>query len=430
MKAQLLAGFSEVDITPPVGTLVAGSIEPRPSHGILDPLYIKAVVLESQGVRLAYVIMDTCYLLRSIGDQCVALACKRTGIPANHVVWACTHSHSSPITSDIFPYEGSVDPVNHTWMDTFPQKFAECVARADVAKVPARMSRARSYQSAVCHNRRMRYKDGREINTWLLHGGEDDLQCVGAAGPIDPEINVMAFDGEDGRMLGVLFNFALHANSRGGNRFSGDYPAVVAARLRERFGPQVVTLYMPGACGDINPVMSWRQTGDLLAEAIIPVLEGRKPSPGSIGLGATKREIAVPCRDFNVPQQDRIKRSQWWPREQEVFRQNIEILRKTMKAKEITTCVHAWRIGDIGFAGLPGEAFVDWGIQLKQKSPFPWTFPVELCGDCVGYLVTKQAWEAGGYESLLATFLMVSVRGCEMMVDNLLDMLNGLRRQG
>ena len=38
LKKELLIGTSEIDITPPVGTLLAGSLEPRVSIGIEDPL--------------------------------------------------------------------------------------------------------------------------------------------------------------------------------------------------------------------------------------------------------------------------------------------------------------------------------------------------------------------------------------------------------
>ena len=48
---------------------------------------------------------------------------------------------------------------------------------------------------------------------------------------------------------------------------------------------------------------------------------------------------------------------------------------------------------------------------------------MELRGDYLGYLVTHQAWEAGGYESLIARSAKPSPEGVEMMVDAALDML-------
>ncbi|MGD0114355.1 MAG: hypothetical protein ABSD48_21060, partial [Armatimonadota bacterium] len=111
---------------------------------------------------------------------------------------------------------------------------------------PAKLSRLRGYCNRVSHNRRLRFKDGREINTWLLHSGEAEVQCLGAAGPIDPELGVLCFDNAGGTPIAVLWHFTLHTNTNCGPRFSADYPAVVAARLREHFGSGVVCIFAPG----------------------------------------------------------------------------------------------------------------------------------------------------------------------------------------
>ena len=94
--------------------------------------------------------------------------------------------------------------------------------------------------------------------------------------------------------------------------------------------------------------------------------------------------------------------------------------------KEIRTLLQAWRIGDVGFASLPGEAFAELGLKIKAESPFPWTYPVELGGDYVGYLVTEQAYRAGGYESLHTWVGRVSPEGVGMMVDGALGLLREL----
>ncbi|MGD2174632.1 MAG: hypothetical protein PVJ27_04445, partial [Candidatus Brocadiaceae bacterium] len=63
-------------------------------------------------------------------------------------------------------------------------------------------------------------------------------------------------------------------------------------------------------------------------------------------------------------------------------------------------------------------------------SPFAWTYPVELGGDYLGYLVTPQAWEEGGYESLIARSARPSPEGVSLMVDEALDMLRRLHSEG
>jgi hypothetical protein len=420
MSNTLLAGVYEVDITPKVGTLLAGGIYPRVSTGVHDPLMAKAIVLESKGERLAYIILDICVLTREIGDKIVEKASELTGIPPQNIIWATSHTHSGPYT---MPFFGSTEEevVDKEWLSSLPEKAANCVAEANKRKIPAKWSFIRGYNYMLPLNRRLRFKDGRELNNWLIDRGEE-AQCVGTAGPVDPEIGILTFEDMDGNLIAVLFNFALHLTTHFGVEFSADYPAVVARRIREKFGEQVITLYMPGAMGDINTYRSMEETGNMLADSIIPKIEARKPRDEAPVLKAMKSEIVVPYRDLYQDQEERIRASQWPEDVQEVFRKELEIMRKE-GVTEGETIVSVWRIGEIAFAGLPGELFVEWGLKIKQESPFPWTFPVELCCDYQGYLVTEKAWKAGGYESLIARSAKPSPEGVKMMIDKVMEML-------
>jgi len=424
--AFLLAGTAEINITPPAGTLLAGALQPRISKGIEDPLYIKALVLESGGKKLAYVIFDLLALTRKEGDRGIALSSKLTGIPGENIVWAATHTHTGPYTSPLFADE---PVVNKEYLASIPDKMAECVATADKAKVPASFSRLRSFHYGLGHNRRVTLKNGQAINTWNLGQVPDYIQTVGMSGPVDPEIGILAFDDEQGNLLAVMFHFTLHANTNFGDMFSGDYPAVVAARLRERFGSQVVTLFMPGACADINTTGPRHiDTGNALAEKILEALDTRKPKKLPLQLFSLKQEVTVKRRDFNTGQEKRIGTSGFTSEGQEVFRRELEFLRKEGK-KEDVTVLQAWRIGETGFVSLPGELFVEWGLKIKKDSPFKWTYPVELGGDYLGYLITEQAWRAGGYESLIARSAKPSLQGVEMMIDTALKMLKTIYKE-
>ncbi len=421
MKNQLLVGAAEVDITPPVGTKLCGDLEPRTSIGVQDPLTFKAIVLESGGTKLAYVLADLIALERKVGDAAVLLASRRAGIPTDHIVWAASHTHTGPYTTPL----SSGGNIDRQWFASLPEKFAQAVVAAHDARRPARMARERGYCLRMIHNRRLKFKDGREINTWLLQQGEQEIQCLGAAAPVDPEVGIVCFDDEQGMPIAILWHFSLHANANFGLKFSADYPGVVAGRLRERFGSGVVPIYIPGAQADINPLGSYRQVGDELANVIIACLDKRQPAKGAIKLGALKSEVVVSCRDLTVDQERRIRDTQWAAAEQKFFRNELKLMRRGGVKKD-RTLIQAWRIGEIGFASLPGELFTEWGLKIKAESPFPWTFPVELGGDCLGYLVTEQAWRAGGYESLIARSARPSVDGVAKMVDTALDMLGKL----
>ena len=49
-------------------------------------------------------------------------------------------------------------------------------------------------------------------------------------------------------------------------------------------------------------------------------------------------------------------------------------------------------------ASSPGEAWVENGLRIKQRSPFPYTVVAELCNDDVGYEPTFEGFRELGYE--------------------------------
>ena len=69
---------------------------------------------------------------------------------------------------------------------------------------------------------------------------------------------------------------------------------------------------------------------------------------------------------------------------------------------EQPTPIMAMGIGDLGLVGLPSEAFVEYGLQIKERSPFANTMTVELANDYIGYTPTDKALGEGSYESRLA----------------------------
>ena len=66
--------------------------------------------------------------------------------------------------------------------------------------------------------------------------------------------------------------------------------------------------------------------------------------------------------------------------------------------------VQVFRIGDLFLAALPGEHFVEYGLEIKQCAPGR-AFVMSLAnGDLQGYIVTPEAAAAGGYEAAFALF--------------------------
>jgi hypothetical protein len=54
---------------------------------------------------------------------------------------------------------------------------------------------------------------------------------------------------------------------------------------------------------------------------------------------------------------------------------------------------------DVAWISLPGEIFVELGLALKKRSPFPRTFIVELANDHLGYIPDRRSYAEGNYEA-------------------------------
>ena len=47
---------------------------------------------------------------------------------------------------------------------------------------------------------------------------------------------------------------------------------------------------------------------------------------------------------------------------------------------------------------MPGEVFVELGLAIKKRSPFPHTFVIELGNECIGYIPDRRSYAEGNYE--------------------------------
>ena len=62
------AAFYEKDITPPLGCYLAGYYINHTAEDVLDPLYVRTAVLESDGTVAAFIDIDSCELPDDLHD--------------------------------------------------------------------------------------------------------------------------------------------------------------------------------------------------------------------------------------------------------------------------------------------------------------------------------------------------------------------------
>ena len=290
----------------------------------------------------------------------------------------------------------------------------------------------RSLVYHLLHHRRIVAKDGKAINTWMSDQADDlerTPQVVGTAGVIDPEMWVLRFDDLAGKPFGGFVNFTLHVNTHFGNRYSADYPGVIASNFRHVYGAHFHSVFTPGACANVNTTVSgisrWREGAEFLAQQALAAAKRARPAAEPVKVGGARRDVAAERRDPASQPPEAIGRLDWggghsW---EQVFEPMVEHIGSMPDHLKVP--VNAIRIGPFGLASNPGELFVEHGLTIKQRSPFPHTAVAELTNDIILYQPTRQAFEQQGYETLVGANRL-SMEGIELVVGTAVELLEEL----
>ena len=412
----LLAGAAEVVITPPVGTALAGYFTPRISEGVIHDLKAKAVIAGEGDQAVGIIACDLIGIPADIIAPAREAFEKATGIPGNRILICGTHTHTGPELRRNRPI-----PTNEDYLQVLPGLIAQAGIEAAANRRPCELRIGRDHEEGLAFNRRFRLRDGSE-----QFGPGDPENLAGVAGPTDPELGVLAFSdppAEDGTKsfrdpFAVIVNYSLHIDVTGGNLISADYPAVITDTIRAAYGPDTIVLFVNGACGNINHVpylldRPWLGKGNDKSTQVGRALGGKALCIAEKALPSADQTVDVEGEILDVPLFD-------WP---DVLEKRIEQARSKAEPnffeKRLMELYDEWdpngsrpietqviRFGDAVFCSAPGELFVEWGLQMKKWSPFPYTFVAELANDSVGYIPTYEAFRRGGYE----TTPVVSVR--------------------
>lgn len=431
-SSDLHIGFGEADITPPIGLPMCGNLEPRTNLGVEDPLMAKTLFASSEGRAFGVVGVDLIGLPLEIVDRAIEEAVDRTGIDPGCIIVSCSHTHSGPYTGEGLYSFGVTDG---DYLATLPGAIATSIEEAKAASQPATMHIGRSLVYQNLHHRRVLAKDGLAVNTWMsgmTNNLETYPQLIGTAGPVDPELWVVRFDGPSGVPIGAFVNFSLHVNTHFGITYSADYPGVIAAEMRRVYGPGFGTVFTPGACANVNTTRDkreWRQAADNLAGEAVMAAGRAYQVEGPIIVDGVRKDLSVPRRDPQSQPPGAIQRLDWGGGKSrpDVFEPMLDYVGSM--PEERSTPVNAVRLGPLAIASNPGELFVEHGLGIKRRSPFRHTVVAQLANDIIGYQPTREAFEQQGYEALVGAN-RVSIEGIELIVDTAVELLQELWARG
>ncbi len=424
---KLLAGAATANITPALGCSLAGGMTDRIGAEVHDELHVRALALDNGQTRLALAVCDLCVLPRDLIMRARHLIHGHTGIPMSNILVAATHTHSAPATAHLF--QSLPDPKYVEWLTV---RIADAMRLAVGRLEPARIGWGVGREDRLVFNRRYFMKPG-AIPPDPFGGATDRVQTnpgvgnpnvVKPAGPIDPDVGVLAVESLDGRPICLLANYALHyVGGEGRGHISADYFGVWAksvARLAglsdSRAYPPFVAMLTNACSGDINavdvrgpqvqrpPYARMQQVADMLAAECYRTWRAIQFQEWA-ELGATEEELEMEVRLPSAAEVAAARKilaaasgSEQLRERPQIYARETVILGESWP-RRVTAPVQAMRIGGLGIATFPGEAFVELGLEVKAKSPFKPTLLVELANGYHGYLPTVEAHELGGYET-------------------------------
>jgi neutral ceramidase len=432
----LQVGFATGDITPEIGMNMPGGFLKNPGKGVRDRLLAVACVITDGTKTIALVGFDALFAPRDLVDPARRIILKETKIDPDHVLIGSNHTHTGgPL------WRGFGQDEDAKYTEKTAKAIAGAVKSAWSSLHASEIGVGTGHEAGISFNRRFLMRDGREITHPGKPGTPHHKDIVCPAGPIDPDVGVLAVRAPGGELRGVVVHFACHSTVVGGNRFSPDYAGYLRKHLRAHYGATTPVCFLLGPCGDITQVdnmatsvdfgpecadmmgqklagetirtirrMTWHKSAEVNA-VVEKVPVSIRPEPD------VKRETPPFGLGSDGPKGVHAKRF-------EDERKHVADLRK--KTPTITAEVQGVRVGPLGIATNGAEYFCEYGLRIKKASRHPFTWVSTLSNDYIGYVPTPQAFAGGGYEPRTARSSMLSPDAGQRLLEGALKALNRL----
>jgi neutral ceramidase len=450
------AGFAERDITPDIGMEQPGGYGKSFHRTFHDTCKVRVAVFDDGKSKVVLVGLDALVVPRHVVLNARAQIEKLLRIPGRAVMIGASHSHSSGPVGMILPgqfdrapeevrrlaYEDS-SMADAGYLLRVTREIVEGVRLADLARVPAQLGFGYGHEDKVGFNRRLRMKNGQ---SWS-HPGAMNPDILDYAGPIDPQVGVIGAWDVNGKLLGTVVNFSCHATTSPGG-ISANWIYYLERTIQGALETRAPVVFLQGASGDVTQVDNRSPYVRPAPEAWAQFVGGR------VGAEAVKVLLSIP-RGSEVPLDTRQKT---WTIKRRVpspahVSQAREIIARGKRAPDLTDWifaketilldhliaiepaveveVQALQIGPVVCVSNPAEYFVQFGLDIKRGSKFPFTFPVELANGCVGYVPTDEAFgpAGGGYETRLTAYSNLEITAGRQFAETGIALANEMKPQ-
>lgn len=312
----------------------------------------------------------------------------------------------------------------------------------------------------------------------VMYGNTNDPDFSHIEGHEDHSVNLLYTWDEGGNLTGLMINIAAPSQvSEHLYQLSGDFWHDTKVKLRSELGDHIYVLAQASAAGDQSPhvmiggraeermqkilkldadgtgrgtLARRKQIALRISDAVTSILPAMKENIDWDPVVDHRQEIVQLSRRLLNEQdlQDAQKEAEEWESRYqnmlEAIAQDPDITKKPRWYTDITITytrmmrgkvvkeryeleqtnpkmpieVHVVRIGDIAIATNPFELYLDYGMQMKARSPAVQTFVVQLTGSG-SYLPTARSIAGGAYGAVPASTLIGPEGGRELVEETL-----------
>ena len=398
-------GEGVTDITPPIGTELAGFHKPagkeRRSTTVRQPASARALVFANAATSLfAIVSLDVCAVSQEFCRDVKKEVARVSGIEEKNIRIGATHTHSMP-TLRYFRQWGRLP---EDYRNMVSKRIVEAVelARNDLAS--AKLFLGKEQVVGASHNR-----TSKDFKTGELFGKEstDDERWL------DTTLHALHFVREGKRNL-LWYQFSAHPVCYADETSGPDFPGLVASKMKEQ--ENLSPSLLQGHCGDVNSGTSGRGDPEAVSDAIVKALRQAIKNTRLVDVTEIRQTTEVFRAPLDIDLHKRqlaeyrtdpaqCSKGPWV--DAEFAREWHEWASKWDLAQtSYTTPISALRLGDVALFFHPGELYSVYGLIVRRDSPFRDTLVIGYADDLIGYVPDPKAYAAGEYSAMVVPKIM------------------------
>ena len=377
------ASVVKIDITPNEPKMLLG-YSARQSTGINDRIYHRIVAMDDGEKQFFLVSTDICVMSPSEYDHVAAILQKDLGIDPENFWWTLTHTHSAPEVGvpglpEVFMGDRYKHDVDTAYTSLVERSLIKGITEARNKLAKAKLGVGWGFSQANINRRAI------DVN------GKASLG-LNPEGAVDRKIGLIRLDKEDGSPLALIANYAIHGTVLGAaqTEISGDAPGIVSEYVEQKLG--VPLLFINGAAGNLAPIYSVYPNPKAGHLSQFKVLLGDKILSANKEIVSSRSDIKLFTGSLIIETPRKPNLS--WPKDLSRYTQTLangdhQVLlpARFLKINE-----------DVAIWSLPVELFCEISNEIRDRSPFPFTFFYGYTNGWLGYLPTEKEWKYGGYE--------------------------------